>query len=188
MGIHMIDTEPRDDTDVDVACIARWRGGDQQAATELVERHAEALARFAVRLGVRDDVDDVVQDTFIRAFAALDGFRSASSFRTWLFSIERRVVLDRHRRLQRHGESEPVNAEQAAIAYDALDELVADETSRRVARAVARLSPMQRDVFLLRVHEGRSYREIADVLGTSEGAARVHYHNAMRSVREFLHE
>ena len=45
---------------------------------------------------------------------------------------------------------------------------------------------MQRDVFTLRVQEGRSYKEIAEILDTTEGAARVHYHNAMRAVKEFL--
>lgn len=188
MGTRMIRIEPRDDTAADLACIARWRAGEEQAATELVERHAEALARFAVRLGVREDVEEVVQDTFVRAFAALDGFRGESSFRTWLFTIERRLVLDGVRRRIRRGPTEPLEESHGVISYDALDELVADETSRRVAHAMAQLTPMQRDVFSLRVQEGRNYREIAEVLGTTEGAARVHYHNAMRSVREFLHE
>jgi RNA polymerase sigma-70 factor (ECF subfamily) len=48
------------------------------------------------------------------------------------------------------------------------------------------LSPTQREVFALRVSEGLSYREIAEVVGTTEGAARVHYHNAMRAVKEYL--
>jgi RNA polymerase sigma-70 factor (ECF subfamily) len=49
-----------------------------------------------------------------------------------------------------------------------------------------KLSPMQRAVFTLRVQEGRNYRDIAEVLGSSEGAARVHYHNAMRAIKEAL--
>jgi len=52
--------------------------------------------------------------------------------------------------------------------------------------AIAALTPMQRDVFLLRIQEGQSYRDLAQVLGTTEGAARVHYHNAMRTVQEIL--
>jgi RNA polymerase sigma-70 factor (ECF subfamily) len=63
---------------------------------------------------------------------------------------------------------------------------VADETERRMRDAVARLTPTQREVFALRVGEGMSYREIADSVGTTEGAARVHYHNAMRAIKEFL--
>ena len=64
--------------------------------------------------------------------------------------------------------------------------MVADEAMLRVQQAVARLSPMQRDVFMLRVSEGLPYTEIAKVVGSTEGACRVHYHNAMRAVKEFL--
>ena len=73
-----------------------------------------------------------------------------------------------------------------ATGYDALDGVVADETAQRLERALGRLTPTQREVFLLRVNEGLSYREIATVAGTTEGAARVHYHNAMRTVKELL--
>ena len=68
----MIQAEQTDDASLDGALIAQWMAGDERAATAIVERHAGALARFAVRLGVEDDVDELVQDTFIRAFSALE--------------------------------------------------------------------------------------------------------------------
>lgn len=182
----MIEAEREGDASLDRALIERWRDGDERAATAIVERHAPALARYAVRLGVTDDVEDVVQDTFIRAFAALDGFRSDSALRTWLFTIERRLVIDRRRSAARRGRDVEVEDEHAVSGYDALDSLVADEMSLRMNSALAQLSRMQREVFTLRVQEGRSYREIAQILGSSEGASRVHYHNAMRAVKEFL--
>lgn len=174
------------DPDIDARLIERFRAGDERAATELVERHATPLARFASSLGVRDDVDDLVQDTFVRAFGALDGFRAESSFRTWLFTIERRLILDRRRAEARRHVHVPVGDVDAATEHTALDAVVADETEARVQQAVARLTPTQREVFVLRVAEGRSYKEIAEIAGTTEGAARVHYHNAMRAVKEFL--
>lgn len=180
-------TEPTDDA-IDAALLARWRGGDERAATELVHRHAPALARFAASLGERAEVDELVQDTFVRAFAALDSFRGESSLRTWLFTIERRLVLDRRRagaRRRRHEVEGEADAD-ATVSHTALDALVADETQLRLQRAVGRLTPTQREVFTLRVAEGRSYREIAGIAGTTEGAARVHYHNALRAVKEFL--
>ena len=182
----MIEPEPEGDASLDRALIERWRDGDQRAATAIVERHAPALARFAARLGMTEDVEELVQDTFVRAFSALDGFRSESSLRTWLFTIQRRLVIDRRRASARRGREVEVEDEHAATGYDALDALVADELSQRMVVAIARLSRMQRDVFTLRVQEGRSYRDIAEILDTSEGAARVHYHNAMRAVKEFL--
>ena len=76
----------------------------------------------------------------------------------------------------------------AITEYDSLDSVVAEETRRRMLDAIGCLSKTQREVFLLRVNEGLSYREIADVASTTEGAARVHYHNAMRAIKEFLDE
>ena len=139
-------------------------------------------------LARRGDVHDVVQDTFVRAFASLDSFRGDSSLRTWLFTIARRLLLDLRRSERRRGEQVEVQEHDASTEYDSLDSVVAEETRRRMHTAVAKLSKTQREVFMLRVTEGLSYKEIADVAGTTEGAARVHYHNAMRAIKEFLHE
>ena len=172
----------------DSQLIAEWKAGNQQAATELVERHSTALARFAVSCGAREDVEELVQDTFVRAFASLDGFRGESSFRTWLFTIERRLLMDRRRAAKRRPEGDELQDDAAVTEYDALDEVVAGETERQVRQAIDRLTPTQKEVFILRVTEGLSYKEIAETVGTTEGAARVHYHNAMRAVKERLDE
>src|SRR4051812_41289381 len=110
----------------DAELIARWKAGDERAATELVERHAGALARFAVSSGERNEIDELVQDTFVRAFASLAGFRGESSFRTWLFTIERRLLLDRRRSEKRRKDRTEVQEGDAATEYDALDSVVAD--------------------------------------------------------------
>jgi RNA polymerase sigma-70 factor (ECF subfamily) len=173
-------------TDLDL--IMRWKGGDQRAASLLVERHAGAVARFASSVGAKGDLQDVVQDTFVRAFASLESFRGESTLRTWLFTIARRLLLDLRRSERRRGEQVEVQENDAATEYDSLDSVVADETQKRMHAAVAQLTKTQREVFLLRVTEGLSYKEIAGVAGTTEGAARVHYHNAMRAIKEFLDE
>jgi RNA polymerase sigma-70 factor (ECF subfamily) len=173
-----------DPTDLDL--ITRWMAGDQRAATLLVERHAAALARFAASVGARGDVEEVVQDTFVRAFASLESFRGDSPLRTWLFTIARRLLLDRRRSERRRGEQVEVEDADVMTEFDPLDLMVADESARRMREAVARLTPTQREVFTLRVSEGLSYKEIADAVGSTEGAARVHYHNAMRAIKEFL--
>jgi RNA polymerase sigma-70 factor (ECF subfamily) len=180
-----------DQTDLDL--IARWKAGDQRAATLLVQRHADAVARFVASVGGASgahggEVDDLVQDTFVRAFGSLDGFRGESAFRTWLFTIARRLLLDRRRGERRRGEQVEVKESDAVTEFDPLDLVVADETERRMRSAVARLTRTQREVFTLRVGEGMSYREIAQAVDSTEGAARVHYHNAMRAIKEFLDE
>jgi len=166
--------------------IDRWMAGDSRAATLLVERHADALARFAASSGEREEIEELVQDTFVRAFSSLESFRGESSFRTWLFTIERRLMLDRRRSARRQTVTVEVQAGDAATDYTALDSLLAEEAESRIRKAVDALSPTQHEVFTLRVEQGLSYREIAEVAGTTEGAARVHYHNAMRVVKELL--
>jgi RNA polymerase sigma-70 factor (ECF subfamily) len=176
----------QDDAAIDAALIEQWKGGDQRAAAEIVRRHAPALARFAASFGERDGIDEVVQDTFVRAFNSLDSFRSESSLRTWLFTILRRLVLDRKRADKRRRDNVELDEGHAVEEYDALDSLVAEETARQVKVAIERLSPLQKEVFVLRVTEGMAYGEIAKLVGSTEGACRVHYHNAMRSVKEYL--
>jgi RNA polymerase sigma-70 factor, ECF subfamily len=182
----MTEPLPKGDEPGDLELIARWRSGDERAATELVARHAPALARFAAASGAGADVEELVQDTFVRAFGAIDTFRGESSFRTWLFTIERRLLLDRRRSERRRGPEVELDERHVATAHDALDSVVAAESQQRLRVAVGRLSPTQREVFTLRVAEGLSYKEIAGAVGTTEGAARVHYHNAMRAIKEFL--
>lgn len=176
--------KPADATDAQL--IARWQRGDQRAAAALVERHARPLARFAASQGARDGVEELVQDTFVRAFGAIDSFRSESSLRTWLFTICKRLLLDQRRTERRRTDKVELEEGHAVVEYDALDGLVGDETAQRVREAVDRLTPMQREVFTLRVSEGLPYNEIANVVESTTGACRVHYHNAIKSIKEYL--
>lgn len=170
----------------DAELIARWRAGDERAAAALVDRHAQPVARFAASLGEREGLDELVQDTFVRAFQSLGTFRADSTLRTWLFTICKRLLLDRKRSERRRRGGVELEEGHAVVEHDALDGLVADETARRVNEAVGRLTPMQREVFSLRVTEGMAYGEIAKLVGSTEGACRVHYHNAVRSIKEYL--
>lgn len=170
----------------DAELIRQWKAGDGGAATRLVDRHAAAVARFVAGAGERQEIEEVVQDTFVRAFGAIDSFRGESAFRTWLFTIARRLLLDRRRAERRDRMVATVDEGDAATQFDALDAMVADESMQRVRRAMDGLSPKQREVFTLRVEQGLGYREIAELIGSTEGAARVHYHNAMRAVKEAL--
>src|SRR2546426_5407242 len=92
--------EPVAAVPTDAALIAAWQGGDEQAAAELVRRHARALARFLAAAGAPDaDLDDLVQETFIRAFRAVGRFRGQCQFRTWLLTIGGNVLKDAARRV-----------------------------------------------------------------------------------------
>src|SRR5437667_10883149 len=98
----MTPAEPVAAVPPEAALIAVWRGGDEPAAAELVRRHARALARFLAGAGALEaDVDDLVQETFIRALRAVGRFRGQCQFRTWLMTIGGNVLKDAHRRSRR---------------------------------------------------------------------------------------
>jgi RNA polymerase sigma-70 factor, ECF subfamily len=176
--------EPVAAVPTDAALIATWQGGDEQAAAELVRRHARVLARFLVGAGAPEaDLDDLVQDTFIRAFRALGQFRGQCQFRTWLLTIGGNVVKDAQRRARRV-RAVPLNEELPASDGDPHERAVAGEAEARLAAGLVRLPRMQREVFLLRAQQGLEYDEIATALGTTPGAARVHYHHAVRRLKE----
>jgi RNA polymerase sigma-70 factor, ECF subfamily len=168
----------------DAALITRWLAGDQRAASALVDRHATSVARFVVSLGERDGTEELVQDTFVRAFRAIGTFRSDSLFRTWLFTIAKRVVLDHRQSERRRREVVELQDDHVVTSYDALDGVIGDERMHQVRVAMQGLTPLQREVFTLRVTEGLPYEEIAQVLGSSAGACRVHYHNAVKAIKE----
>ena len=170
----------------DAALIAAWRSGDEQAAAELVRRHARALARFLASAGARDaDVDDLVQETFIRAFRAVDRFRNQCQFRTWLLTIGGNVLKDASRRAKR-ALVVPLDDGLRATDGDPHERTGAVELEARLQQGLEQLPRMQREVFLLRAQQGMEYDDIAAALGTSPGAARVHYHHAAKRLKEHL--
>ena len=129
----------------DAALIAAWQGGDEQAAAELVRRHARALARFlgAGSSGGDADVDDLVQETFIRAFRALGQFRGQCRFRTWLMTIGGNVLKDAYRRVKR-ARVVPLADELRDKDGDPHEHAVAGEMEARLAEGLGRLPRMQR--------------------------------------------
>lgn len=182
----MCPAEPVAAVPSDAALIAAWQGGDEQAAAQLVRRHAQALARFLAAAGAPEsDLDDVVQEAFVRAFRALAQFRGHCQFRTWLFTIGGNVLKDARRRAQRV-RVVPLGEELPARDGDPYERAVAGEAERRLEEGLRRLPRLQREVFLLRAQQGLEYEEIAAALGTTPGAARVHYHHAVKQLKEFV--
>ena len=170
----------------DQALVAAYRHGDQRAASELVRRHGPAVSRFLYSSGAfAADIEDLVQETLFRAFRGLDRWRGEASFRSWLFTIAGNLTRDTFRR--RKGRD--VIALEDRDLPDRADpdaELAAGELEERLRTELGRLPRLQREVFLLRAQEGTSYEEIAAALGTTPGAARVHYHHAVKRLKELV--
>jgi RNA polymerase sigma-70 factor, ECF subfamily len=155
---------------------------------ELVSRHYAGAYRVA--LGILRDEDgaaDVAQDSFLKAFRGLSGFREESSFRTWLLAIvanEARGVLRRSGRRRETGleSTGPLASEDG----DAQKRLEDAEEVARVRRLLEQLPEKQRQAVTLRIFDALSFREIGSLIDSSEGAARVNYHHGIRRLREML--
>lgn len=177
---------PLPDLPGDPELVEAYLGGDERSAAELVRRHAGAVARFLYSAGAAaDDVDDLVQEALFRAFRALGGWRRSASFRSWLFTIAGNLLRDEFRRVK----GRRVISLEGRDLPDGTDphaELAASEAEERLRSGVAELPRLQRDVFLLRVQEGAAYEDIAAALGTTPGAARVHYHHAVKRLKELV--
>src|SRR3989442_4436815 len=170
----------------DAELIEAWRRGDEAAAAELMRRHAHAVTRYLSAAGAGDEIEDLVQETFFRAFRRIDGYRGGASFRTWVIAIGSNALKDAHRRTRRRPVV-PLEAEEIADERsDPHAELVGRDLEQRVQSCVQRLPRMQRDVFLLRAQQGMEYNDIAAALDTTIGAARVHFHHALKRLKDWL--
>ena len=181
-------TQPMANTDLDAPLVEQARQGDRAALETLIRRHSRPAARLAVRLlGNREDAEDVVQESFTRAYLNLKNFRGRSSFRTWLMRITLNLAQDQLRRRSRR------TADSSSALLD-LQQLVAPEAGPRrgveardqvahLNRALEELPPRQKTALQLKIYEGLEYTEIAAVLGTTVGAARVYLALARQSLR-----
>src|SRR2546427_1768774 len=151
----MTPAEPVAADPTDAALIAAWQGGDEPAAAQLVRRHARALARFLGGAGaLAADVDDLVQETFIRAFRALGRFRGQCQFRTWLMTIGGNVLKDAHRR-SRRARVVPLDDDVRATDGDPHERAVAGEAERRPPGGVGAPPPLPRGGVPLPGPQGR---------------------------------
>jgi RNA polymerase sigma-70 factor (ECF subfamily) len=145
--------------------------GDPLAAAALVRATQTDVWRLCVALGDRDNAEDLTQETYARAFAALDRFEGRSSVRTWLLSIARRVCADAVRSRRRRRVT--------LLASDSeLEALAADDGADRLAEGSAvidvlgRLAPDRREAFVLTQLVGLPYADAADVAGCPVGTIR----------------
>ena len=170
----------------DATLVAAYRRGDERAAAELVRRHSAPLSRYLYGAGApRGDLEDLVQETFIKAFRALDGWRGEASFRSWLFRIGGNLKKDWFRR-NRGREVVSIFDTDLPDSADPGAEAEATDAEERLRRGVGTLPRLQREVFLLRAQQGMGYDDIAASLGTTPGAARVHYHHAVKRLKELI--
>ena len=175
----------------DAAAVARARAGDREAFRVLVEKHSRNVFRLAFRMTrSEEDAEDVVQETFLKAYRNLHRFAGRSEFSTWVHSIAANCALDLlRRRAPREQRTRPLEAEALEAAANGTTPeraLFGSEVGRQVARSLDRLSVMERSAFVLRHFEGRTIAEIGKTLGVKSGAAKNCVFRAVAKLRHDL--
>jgi len=179
----------------DRAFVARARAGDADAFRVLVERHGRTLFRLAYRMtGNEQDAEDVVQESFLRAYRQLAKFDERASFGTWLYRIAANCSLDTVRARKRRPEpavsADPeipdAVAELASEAPTPERQTLSSEVRQRLADAMKDLSATERTAFVLRHFEGLRIEEVSRVLECQPGAAKHSVFRAVQKLRRAL--
>ena len=171
----------------DAAVVQRVLNGEVEAYSILVERYFDHYVRFAVHLvGNREDAEEVVQDTFLRAYRALGRYEERERFGAWLL----RILVNRARTVSAMGRR------REKMFPDHVNETLPEVTQAHPAeraalreemgRALAQLGPDQREAFLLHYVEGLSYEEMAAVTGSGISALKMRVKRSCERLREIL--
>ena len=179
----------------DLAAVERTRAGDTAAFRVLVERYGRSVFRLAFRMtGNEFDAEDVVQETFLRAFKQLDSYESRSSFSTWLYRIAANYSLDLIRSRKRHASRRVTEGPDEEDILDSVkttdpgqDRIYySAQVRERLDAALQLLSEQERTAFLLRHFEGQSIEQIGAVLDLGGSATKNSIFRAVRKIREAL--
>ena len=142
------------------------------------------IRRFVL---LHDDADDVLQNTFVKAWQGIESFHGDSKLLTWLTRIAINESLDFLRRQKNvvtlSTDDEELGVANMLMADDYFD---GDATEAQLQEAIALLPEVQRTVFLLRYYDDMKYSEISRMLGTSEGALKASYHIAVKKISDFF--
>ena len=175
----------------DVEVVALVRRGDHDAFRILVERHSRAVFRVAFRhTGHEQDAEDVVQETFLRAYRQIGQFEARSSFATWLYRIAFNCAHDLLRQRPKPGsrlslddedEGKRVDVVDASPSADPGQVLASNRLGQRLRQAMDELTSQERAAFVMRHYEGLSIDEIGQALDLGASAAK---HSVFRAVRK----
>jgi RNA polymerase sigma-70 factor (ECF subfamily) len=159
--------------------------GDTEKYRILVERYRQDFGRIAEALaGDPDNGADALQEAFIKAFRSLASCRDPDRFRPWFYRIVANQCHD-----QRRGRKAVPLDDVEVVARERADALVQDdELARRLEQALERLTPEQREAFVMKEVEGRSYQEMAELLDTGVDALKMRVHRAKDMLRKLLED
>lgn len=170
--------------------LTRARHGDDEAFAALVQTHSRRIFQLAFRITRNEqDAEDVVQESFLRAYRQLGRFEARADFGTWLYRITANCAVDHMRSRHQRMKGRTDDIADMPMATDGPDpERLAESSQlqRLVTTALSDLSELEQAAFTLRHHEGRSIEEICHTLGLGQSAAKHAVFRAVRKLRSLL--
>jgi len=165
--------------------VTRYLAGDRRAFDELVRHYQRPIYQVAYRyLRSEADAKDLTQRTFLKVYGALPRFRAEASFRTWIYRIAINLCLNELRDRRRGEASDrPEVIDEATVPAPDIESLDDQARGAWLRRAIASLPPKQRMVLELRIYDELPFREVAELVGSTENAAKVNFHHAVKRLR-----
>lgn len=171
----------------DAELVAAFVAGRADAFDVIVERHRRQVYQVCYRfVGNHEDASDLAQDVFVRAFKGLRRFKGESSLATWLYRVAVNTSLNRN--AVKRPELQPIHTidHVDGRAIDPLGRLVAGERALTIRKAIQQLPPKQRATIILRVYQELSHEQIAQVLGSTVGAAKANLFHALGNLKRLV--
>ena len=171
----------------DQALVAACLGGRNAAFDVIVERHRRTVYQVCYRfVGNHEDASDLSQETFVKAWRGLGGFKGQAQLSTWLYRIAVNTCLNRVQAKALPTETIEHDGFEDTTSDDPGSRVLRNERARAVRRAIAQLPEKQRATLILRSYQELSHREIADVLGSSVGAVKANFFHALANLKKLL--
>lgn len=162
----------------------------REAFGEVIRLYSEPLYRQIRRMVQNhDDADDLLQNTFLKAWQSVDAFRGQAKLSTWLYKIAINESLT-HLEKERKRLNISIDDEESALikSIEADTDIDGDELKLKLRRAVASLPEKQRLVFNMRYYDDMKYETMSEILGTSVGALKASYHLAVKKIEQYFAE
>jgi RNA polymerase sigma factor (sigma-70 family) len=177
-----------DYTDKELLVIFKDSDRRNYAFNLIVRKYTERLYWHIRKLVIdHDDANDLLQNTFLKAWNALDDFREESQLYTWLYRIATNEALTFLGSKRRKFFLPIVDYErQLSNTLESDEYFSGDELQKKLQKAVLSLPEKQRVVFNMKYYDDMTYEDISEVLGTSEGALKASYHHAVKKIEKFL--
>lgn len=177
------------DSTSDKALMMKVKNGDLDKLGLLFERYNRPLFSFFYRMSKEAELcEDLVQSVFERILKYRETYTGDGKFTTWMFSIARNAHIDHYRKLKREGI--PVEIDEERLELDDEETKVVvnkQEKKDLLEMALERLDEDKREVVILSRYEGFKYKEIAEILESTEGAIKVKMFRAMKELKDLVH-